>query len=389
MFKEAYENWRTGGDGSEPAKQDVYSCIWGGGSTACPLTCNELAEYHSRFGWPSDVEVYSDDVESFKAAPDNDNGCDWGSGRPLWGIGRSARNIDRTHVPSVEQFDVIETGLHNYLESLGKSMADSGEVMVGVSGASSTVPSDTLNFVAIISGTTYSPKVFDVVPCDFHNLAHKVAADMQFPSLVRLTDRLSKVSDRKRCINTQTSDEWIFMLVRSLGAMSLHTVDYEVALDIDETLRWSYMKGWTLVGTLWEPGLQQPLLHETVSAGRTRGSAEAAYRHMQSEDPLAPRPRQPQSNRGRGRGRGAQQQRRSRLPKRRRLDDSGDPPVQLALEDGRDDADGDDAAQLGGGAAADASGEHGSGISEGRSTVTRLVSGILCRHHFFKRGTKG
>ena len=60
VFTEAYKEWRS----QEPAPRNDdsarYNCIWGGGSSSCPVASEELWAYQRMHGWPHDNEVYDD-----------------------------------------------------------------------------------------------------------------------------------------------------------------------------------------------------------------------------------------------------------------------------------------------------------------------------------------
>ena len=70
--------------------------------------------------------------------------------------------------------------------------------------------------------------------------------------------------------------------------MVLHEASYELALDIDGTLRWSRVVSLREIGVLWEPGLAKPLLHGHVAAARggNVGGARAAFQRLRTGDPL-------------------------------------------------------------------------------------------------------
>lgn len=126
-YKDAYDDWRA----SRAVEQDRVAIVqpqWGGGCYCSPISSREMFNYHSRFGWPADAEVYDKDGrDSFVEAADPALFSDCGSVR-LWSTSASPRNVSRQQVPSKEQFEVVEKGLAKVIEAHGREAADAGNV---------------------------------------------------------------------------------------------------------------------------------------------------------------------------------------------------------------------------------------------------------------------
>eukprot|EP00959_Pyramimonas_sp_CCMP1952_P033401 701043-Pyramimonas_sp.AAC.1 len=67
---------------------------------------------------------------------------------------------------------------------MGKDAADSGEVMMMIYGAPVEHVGKVKRFVFGLAGTFYSPKVFEIALCDFHDRGLSVADDVDAPFLV-------------------------------------------------------------------------------------------------------------------------------------------------------------------------------------------------------------
>ena len=72
---------------------------------------------------------------------------------------RSARNVDRNTVASVNRFELVEQGLYNVFCSLNRGEADNGELMFMVNGV---LPASaaTSRLLFQLSGTCWNPLVF-------------------------------------------------------------------------------------------------------------------------------------------------------------------------------------------------------------------------------------
>ena len=69
-------------------------------------------------------------------------------------------------MPNVQQFHLIENGIHNLLARLTRPAADVGDVMIMVEGHSLENPASRMRFVGIIPGTFYNPKVMRPLICN-------------------------------------------------------------------------------------------------------------------------------------------------------------------------------------------------------------------------------
>lgn len=160
-FIEAYEEWRRDGEapqalGASQAKQ--YRSVWGGGCKDTPISPLELLEFWTANGWPKDSEMNDGDASEQPAPTSSDTFSECASCDP-WGWGRMARNIDMTDLSSLDKYNMIESGLFNYLEWVDRDKADSGEMMMIIVGRSAVTSPVVRNDVVIVSGVCYNPKV--------------------------------------------------------------------------------------------------------------------------------------------------------------------------------------------------------------------------------------
>ena len=71
-------------------------------------------------GWPTDAEVFDTTNVEGSIKPQSQNMFRESANYCLWGSGRSARNIERNTLDDARRFDMIEAGLNNYIEHIGK-----------------------------------------------------------------------------------------------------------------------------------------------------------------------------------------------------------------------------------------------------------------------------
>ena len=107
---------------------------------------------------------------------------------------------------SAAQFDLIERGVCNYLVSIGRQQADSGEVMLNLRGPLLDTTNVIHNLIVLVTGTTYSPKVCDVVACEFADTASVAAQPIPPMTLVKIASRQSMVASKFSAIASETSD---------------------------------------------------------------------------------------------------------------------------------------------------------------------------------------
>ena len=106
----------------------------------------------------------------------------------------------------------------------------------------------------LITGTCYSPKVFDVTQQQFMDLAHQTAPILPLPCIVSTTLGKSRTAKRFRCIDDLTSDEWVKLLIENLKTMHLFRVSY-LAIQERGTLLASKLIDVEGFGQLWAPGM--------------------------------------------------------------------------------------------------------------------------------------
>lgn len=258
VFHEAYNEWRATPVSREANIAKPYQLMWGGGCPSTPITTDEFWAWHQEFGWPTDAEVFDDmSADFFEGLPMEQ---EFDTRHLVWGIGRAARNINRASVPSEPQFNLVEVGLLNFLDSLTKPVADSGEVLIIIAGAMLEGGAQ-VRYSAMITGTCYSPKVFDVTPCEFVDGQECATAEEGLPFDVRIVSRPCRAAPNFQSIGYETADEFILSLVQRLANMVLYKAEYDIVLLEDGTLRWSRVRAVERVGVLWEPGMRRPLLH--------------------------------------------------------------------------------------------------------------------------------
>lgn len=291
VFQEAYGDWRSTPKAShhKEKKQVPYKLMWGGGCPSTPLTTEEFWAWHQQFGWPSDAEVFDEMGPEVLVPPDKAQVFD--SSYRLWGVGRAARNINRATVPSVAQFGVVESGLLNFMESLTKPVADAGDVLIIIEGEklAAEMPAP-VRCAALLTGTSYSPKVFDVTPCNSQHGERFFLANTGFPFLVKIASEPCRAAQKFEGISFQTSDEFVLALVTHFSTMSLYKAGYEIPDMGDGTLRWSRVHSLEHIGVLWEPGLRRPLLAQQ-RVSRRGADPEASLKRLRTGNPLEPRGR--------------------------------------------------------------------------------------------------
>ena len=282
-FEEAHTDWAT-----TPVQQrsapSPYRLIWGGGCSSTPLTCEEVHAYHRLKGWPTDKELQDDEgPEHFVRS---DTSVEFNDSYNLFGVGQWARNVNRDTVRSKVAFEIIESGLNNFAEHLGRAIADEAETMLIIKGPSLQSPDQTRWVVAILSGTTYSPKVLDFTMCHFRTDPDSSSQELELPCDVCISHRASKMSDAFECIDTKTGDEFIDMLLKMFSAMTLLRCVDEIILEHDNSIKWSRISDVSIVGRLWEPGMSQPLLQRELQQSRAERKADSALDRLQTSDPL-------------------------------------------------------------------------------------------------------
>lgn len=211
------------------------------------------------------------------------------SGFCLWGTARAPRNVSAGTTRDPRKFALIEKGIQNFVDSLPRAEADSGEVMFMLDASAASHPRERLRLVALLTGTCYSPKVCDLTLCHFRDEGDASAATLPFPFHVRVARRNNKVSDNFECMDMRTSSEFAAFATEALGEMRLHKLEYAIDRGIDGSLLWSKVLGATDLGCFWSGGRSAPWgAHEAKQAPeRNLQRSEGFFNLMDSSNPLA------------------------------------------------------------------------------------------------------
>lgn len=156
---------------------------------------------------------------------------------------------------------MCERGLFNVLEHrLGKEIADSGKAMLLISGPSLADAGAMHRSLCFVSGTSYSPKVWEAAIMCFEDEDASKKTTLRLPCWVRLACRASLLAGHRTALDIKTSDEFIFGLVSRMSEMKVFTADYE-ADPRGGSLLWSRIVGLEVVG-----GSMCPLLsHKSLT----------------------------------------------------------------------------------------------------------------------------
>ena len=174
---------------------------------------------------------------------------------------------------------------------IGKNRADSGEEMIIIDGKvrdPAVWDSRFLRVAAQLSGTFYSPRVFDVIRCSFKHYDAATVAKARLPWLVYFVERPGHISRRYEELQSDTSDEFIWDLTSIFETMDLHSVtSYTIPWDVDDTpLMWSRIENLEPVGPLLQAGQTQPLLQQTLAVRRAEKRRRSRLNKLVSEDQL-------------------------------------------------------------------------------------------------------
>ena len=298
VFGEAFREWQNSAPEAQQGQMTPYVASWGCGCSETPITCDEFYRYIIEEGWPDDKEVYDTDCIECKVAADWPESFDEAAPYQLWGIGREARNIDRQTLPDRRKFELIEAGLTNFLGHVGKDVADSGELLLMIEGAPASPDSPTKRFLAFVSGTCYSPKVFDCVMCDFRRMGDAADDVLELPFDGRIRHRTCKIGEAFTTVDFQTSDEFILALSTRLASMSLASLQHDIVSTIDGSLLWFQVHTIDRIGTLWMDGLRHPLLHSVLADKRRVSMDMARLSKLRTSDPFAEPSSTPAASRG-------------------------------------------------------------------------------------------
>ena len=142
----------------------------------------------------------------------------------LWGIYRSAKNIDPDELTSVRQYEQIERGFIDLFEVLGRKACDHGELVLMVEGTRLGAKPVHDRLIGIVSGTCYSPKVFDITLADIPSAEQRYAEKLHPKTEFVIQRRCCRVSDKYTVMNSKTSSEYIKLLTERSANMYLSVV---------------------------------------------------------------------------------------------------------------------------------------------------------------------
>ena len=206
--------------------------------------------------------------ESSVGEHENDE-TDWFALKDIlpWGRGREARNLSRANwSPSfTEAHSLIEKGITNYIAYIGKDRADSGMEYIlieGIPRRGMDLRAGKMRDVALISGTIYQPKVFDVFNHSWKYPADRYLPKMPLPTWVFFEVLPDRVAPRFERLGTWTSDEYIHKLLLEYESLKLfevtkYRIPFELACD---PLMWTVVEGIKEIGSLFTPDQCEPLL---------------------------------------------------------------------------------------------------------------------------------
>lgn len=199
----AYTDWRERLAATDDPQHVEYRPIWGGGCAATPITKEELHGFVKEAGWPTDEEV--GDLRAQTTTAQMTEPVDFSSARSfdLWGVTRAARNVARTDANKT-QFSCIERGFLNFLDDLGKSTVEAGDLMIALSGPNSEAPGTFRHFAALVTGLSLSRKVFEVTLLDFAQGLDAHSPRLPLPCKVVVASRPCRVSSNFQGIDCRT-----------------------------------------------------------------------------------------------------------------------------------------------------------------------------------------
>lgn len=285
--KELYQNWVTTAavPKSKPAPPP-YKPMWGGGCRGSPVSATELRDYFVKNGWPKDSEIHSE-KPSFVPPLANGIGFETSAGYDCHGCLRSGLGVCKEVVRQFPNFALAHAGLCNVLDFWPRDQTESGCMLLLVEGrlkASGALR----RWPFLVSGTSWSPRVFECARLRFRNPADEHAERVELPCDVSLGRRASVVSDRFQSIDFDLSGRLVLDIVEVCRTAHLFTAEYSVPLD-DGTLAWSRITALSCVGELMSPSMKQALYKDELAAKRreARGGSKQA---MRSGDPLSAQP---------------------------------------------------------------------------------------------------
>ena len=87
-----------------------------------------------------------------------------------------------------------------------------------------------VRYSAMITGTCYSPKGFDVTPGEFVDGQECATAEEGLPFDVRIVSRPCRAAPNFQSIGYETAVEFILSLVQRLANMVLYKAEYDIVL---------------------------------------------------------------------------------------------------------------------------------------------------------------
>ncbi|CAK0819050.1 unnamed protein product [Prorocentrum cordatum] len=232
---EAYDEWvREKQQHHERERPYKYVQQWGGGSFVSPISSDEFCKHiKGSKGWPSDADVTDANHEEGLAKANYF--VDFGPSKStnLWSLGARPHNVNPMKVAGGRlKFTLVEKGISNVIARLNRTKVESGDVMLIVEGPG----------------------------------------------------RASRISDKFKVVNAQTSDEFVRECCELFSAMELCEVEWG-PIDVDGTLLWVEVKSATALGTLWKEGLRVPL---GSAAAKRKDTSASTFKKMKTDDPLNP-----------------------------------------------------------------------------------------------------
>ena len=286
LFSEAYQEWRHTAVVTEAPDAKPYRLIWGGGCTTCPVTKEELFDEVQRHGWPTDHEVVDPGGAQFKVPATTSIEFNISARFNLWGLSRAARNV-RTTDEERAKFAVIEKGIFSFLEHVGREQADRGDLLIMVVGDDLNTAGQSARQVAMVTGVTYNPKVFEVTQMVFAEEGSAATPDLTYPFKVYVANRPCKITSTFQAIDTATSDEFIAKLLDKMVGMRLFRLVYDAIIE-NGSNKWCLVKSAELVGDLLLPGQAAPLRCGAPAGPprRANRTAERMFENLLEGDPL-------------------------------------------------------------------------------------------------------
>ena len=309
--RDSYQDWRDGppdgNNGDDDGKTGgvavkPYKTSWSCGCRSTPITKHELHRHITTVGWPSDAVCTDGGDNDAILKPNGFNYAAWND-YSFWGYGRHPRNSDRDSLENPKKFENVEKNIHSYIRSLGKEIADAGTELIMVEGTSVAPPHSKVRNVCFVTGTCYNPQVFDVTNCSFFfedDGVDSSVPELPLPFLVSLDTRFCRVSSNFVVLDCQTSDEFIWELVRSMRAASLYHLDYET-VSYDGSLKWSEVHGIRFVTELFDGEASRPP-KAPPRAKKRKTPTDGLLSGDPFAEPAAPKPKAARGPRGAARG---------------------------------------------------------------------------------------